>query len=559
MISIDELPEVKGGVQVAGGVVVVEQLSDEENDLVGYLDSQIEGQATRTRPGDLFSVNLALGRVSLKIVSALKQLWESGGWVVGVIRSEETAQVVFARPKTGVIFPKVIREAMEKRDAEIAGETAPIHVSHEGLQREPKMTSPLLVRMPTRGRPEQALQVIAAYRQMARGPVQIEVVIDEDDASMVDTRVLQRLVNLDCVVTVGSHRNKIHAVNSGRVDDWAILALASDDMVPVVDGYDERIIAAMDRHFPLRDGAVYFDDGYNKSHAQPDKPVLCTMPVMGRHLWEDFGYVYHPGYGSLYSDNEQTEILTAMRRIEFVDEHIVEHRHHAAGKTAFDAVYKHNDDKWGAADKALFEKRANLRQPCSQFAFGAPPLTLSILVCSTTERAHLLHRLERHLRAQMRRWPRRVELVVDVDDGQKSIGQKRNDLLARAVGQYVAFVDDDDMVAHDYVDRIVDALTLTDGEADCASLEGVITTNGENPERFTHSIEHARWYSAGGTHYRTPNHLNPIKRELALQAGFPEKNFAEDHDFSQRVLPLLKSEVSTGAQPLYYYWFRSKK
>lgn len=553
MISIDELPEAP--MTTTGVKLITQTLSDEDDSQLQFLDSQIEEVAI-SQAGSMFQISLERSTYSDSVISALLKLWESGGWTVGAFQFGDIMQVVFSRPRSAISTQRAVRDAMERR------EEKPTTQSHRGegvigVEREPKMTTPLLVRMPTRGRPEQALSALAAYRSLARSAVQIEVVIDEDDATMHDSRVLQRLADLDCVITVGRHSSKIHAVNAGRVDDWAILALASDDMVPLVSGYDEHIIAAMDRHFPLRDGAVYFDDGYNKSHALAGKPVLCTMPIMGRHLWEDFGYVYYREYGSLYSDNEQTELLTQMHRIAFVDEFIVEHRHHAAGKAAFDVVYQHNDNKWSDADKKLFETRAGLRLPGAQFAFESPPLTLSLLVCSTGARAHFLRRLERHLRAQMRRWPRRVELLVDVDDGQKPIGKKRNDLLDRAVGEYVAFIDDDDWVAHDYVDRLLRA--LSDGQHDCASLEGVITYDGERPERFVHTLACSEWCTEGGVHWRSPNHLNAVRRSIALEVRFPEKNFGEDHDFSKRVLPLLKSEADLGKQPLYYYWFRSKK
>jgi hypothetical protein len=369
-------------------------------------------------------------------------------------------------------------------------------------------------------------------------------------------QTLQRLGDLDCLVTVGRHKSKIDAVNGGRIDDWSILVLASDDMVPVTAGYDQRIIEEMDRHFPLRDGAIYFNDGYNKEHAGEGFPVLCTLPIFGRHLWEEFGYVYFPEYGSLYSDTEQTDLLTAMRRLVFVDEMLIEHRHHAAGKAAHDAMYKFNDDKWGSADKELYIKRRALRRPGSQFAFDAPPLLLSILICSTHKRAPYLRRLLAWLRGQVRDdgFHRQVEICVDIDNGELSVGQKRQKLLERAVGHYVAFVDDDDLVASDYLRRILGALK-DHPTTDCLSLVGVMTTDGEQPERFEHSVSFDGWYTREGVHYRTPNHLSVVRRDLAIKVGFINKSVGEDHDYSSRLRPLLKTEASTGTAPLYYYLF----
>lgn len=555
MIPVDEVEVVSSEHRRIGEVIEVDMLalSDDEQVAFDFVDAQLDAQALSLQC-DMFVASIPSTMASDRVVGALKLAWEAGGWIAGAFPVGGGYQFVLARGR--VDSSSMVAKALkirEENDFPLAS-TSVTRVVVEG--REPKMSTPLLVRMPTRGRPEQALRVLQRYRSMAQSHVAIEVVIDTDDEMMNCALVLQQLCDLDVVITVGNHKSKIEAVNGGRVDDWSILVLASDDMCPVVQGYDARIVEEMNKHFPLRDGALNFNDSYNRDHVRSGQPILNTLPIIGRHLWEQFGYVYHPSYGSLYVDDEFTELMTQMRRLVFIDDVIIEHRHYAAGKAPKDVLYTHNDDKWGALDKQLFEQRSQLRQPNSQFAFDAPPLLLSILICSTTARRASFNRLVGHLRAQMRAWPRQVELVVDIDDGEKTIGQKRNGLLERAVGTYVAFVDDDDWVSHDYVDRIVTA--LIDNEADCVSLEGIITTDGENPERFTHSIEHDHWYSASGVHFRSINHLNAVRRSIALKVGFPSKNFGEDHDYSRALRPFLKSEANTGNSPLYYYWYRSK-
>lgn len=170
----------------------------------------------------------------------------------------------------------------------------------------------------------------------------------------------------------------------------------------------------------------------------------------------------------------------------------------------------------------------------------------------------MLDRLVNYLRAEIRgiMMPRWVEILVDIDAGAVSIGEKRQRLLERARGKYVAFIDDDDWVACDYVRRVLSALAT---EPDCASLVGVMTTNGENPERFEHALKYETWTKVGDVHVRCPNHLNAVRRELALKVGFVAKSFGEDADYSMRLRPLLKTEGSTGDAPLYFYWYRSKK
>lgn len=176
---------------------------------------------------------------------------------------------------------------------------------------------------------------------------------------------------------------------------------------------------------------------------------------------------------------------------------------------------------------------------------------LSILICTLPERAGFLRRLRMILDPQIHGKP--VELLLDERPRPVSIGTKRNTLLDRARGDYVAFVDDDDMVSATYVQDVLGA--LKDGP-DCAELHGIITTDGLNQKRFHHSIEHQTWCEKNGVYLRHPNHLNPIKRELALQVRFPEKNYREDTEYSKRIQPLLKT---MGCSPRVTYFYQSRR
>jgi hypothetical protein len=191
--------------------------------------------------------------------------------------------------------------------------------------------------------------------------------------------ILQRLAMLDCIVTTGVHDSKIAACNGGVYQDWDILLLTSDDMLPVVDGYALHIIEAMEDNFPHLDGALHFNDGHQRSN-------LCTLPVFGRRLWEQFKYVYDPAYKSLFCDREQTDLLKDMGRLAYVDLKIIDHKHHIWGDgVEKDALYERNDALEGV-DKDTFQFRKTLVRPHAQWAFDAPPMWLSILICTVPKR-----------------------------------------------------------------------------------------------------------------------------------------------------------------------------
>jgi len=162
---------------------------------------------------------------------------------------------------------------------------------------------------------------------------------------------------------------------------------------------------------------------------------------------------------------------------------------------------------------------------------------LSILICSLQSRADKLQRLMNVLQPQLND---DVEVILKSDNGEMKIGTKRNLLLEEAQGDYISFVDDDDLVSEDYVKKIIEAVKT---KPDCCGLQGIITFQGQSPRMFIHSLKYKEWFEQNNIYYRCPNHLNPIKRDLALTVKFQEINFGEDKDFSTRLLPLLKEEV----------------
>lgn len=517
------------------------ELSDREKTQLDYVDSAIEYGINTSFNGDVFDTYIPAEFVELSVINALKKRYEDGGWKVGVFPKMEGDQIVSFQ----LVFAPVSGIALVKKPKE-----KPPRLMPPVIQVSPTLVNArhrVLVRMPTRGRAIQALEVLEKYRNMAGIPILIEVVVDEDDESMFTAEVLQRLAALDCIVTSGQHTNKIAACNGGRVTDWDILILASDDMVPTVEDYAIHVITDMEQYFPYLDGALHYNDGHQRSN-------LCTLPIFGRRLYEQFGYIYHPDYKSLFCDREQTDILKAMGRLAYVDKILIEHKHHIWGDgVEKDALYERNDALEGD-DRKTFEQRKVLTRPHAQWPFEAPPLWLSVLICTVPARKKQLNWLLDFLYAQIRAdAPRQVEVLIDDREG-ITVGEKRQSLLECSRGHFVAFVDDDDGIAPDYVKRLVTAFAITP-DADCASLEGVMTTRGAKPEIFRHSIYFDGWYTKEGIHYRTPNHLSAVKREIALQVGFVSKNVGEDHDYSKRLRPLLKKEVSVGEKPLYFYWF----
>lgn len=169
----------------------------------------------------------------------------------------------------------------------------------------------------------------------------------------------------------------------------------------------------------------------------------------------------------------------------------------------------------------------------------------SVLICTLAKRAESLARLMAQLEAQKAALePGLVEIITDPAPPPVTIGEKRNRLLTAARGDFVAFVDDDDAVADDYLARIVGAIRA-DPTIDCVGIEGVMTRDGINPKRFVHTIKCGAWYEEDGVYFRCCNHWNPVRREHALRARFPLISWGEDQAYSYalRDLGVLKKET----------------
>jgi len=170
---------------------------------------------------------------------------------------------------------------------------------------------------------------------------------------------------------------------------------------------------------------------------------------------------------------------------------------------------------------------------------------LSILICHLISRAEQLAALRAKLDSQN---DGRVEILVAGDNGEITVGAKRNDLLFRAAGDYVAFVDDDDDVSDDYIPAILKAVET---KPDCAGIEGILKSNLGNAI-FRHSIQFQGWYTGEDGFYRTPNHLNPVRRAIAQSIGFPAQSFGEDQLYSDALRRRLRTEVYID-HPIYFY------
>jgi len=378
--------------------------------------------------------------------------------------------------------------------------------------------------------------------------------------------ILKSVPQLD-VRVLGSHIRGVPMASYGLTHDFEaekdedIVIWMSDDFFCPKD-WDKIII---DEYSDGFNGCVMYKDGIQYTNG------LVTMPILTYSALKTVGkIIYNPIYHHCFADNmlyDNLKSFNLIRDLRFTSDILFEHRHFTTGKRAKDEVDLFICDFYPIDEKKYIEY---FHKPISEKI--KPSIfyekKLSVLIPTMERRKKYFDRIIENLTKSYDKLTdaqkEMVEVVFSSDDGSASIGAKRNDLLTRATGEYIAFVDDDDLVSEDYYSLILKALETN---PDVVGIHLLMDTD-DKPEsecRTYHSLKYTHWYDEADPdrkglrrYFRNPNHLNPVKRLYALYTLFPDIDHGEDRVYSQNILKFLKEEVNI-EEPLYYYKVRSNK
>lgn len=213
------------------------------------------------------------------------------------------------------------------------------------------MNGLLLVKFPSRSRPERFLQVLKEWVRQADDLPGIHwlFTFDRDDKSM--SGIAKHIHDLDLSATIvyGESRSKVEAINRDfeHVADlpWKYVLVLSDDMHCVHKGWDTSIRENCEAY---PDHLIWFPDQVQRS--------MATLPCMDRAYYDRFGFIYDPRFRSVFCDDLQTAIARSNNRLHMVDLVIAHHLHPAnVHQMLPDALYRLNESAaiW-KADEALY-------------------------------------------------------------------------------------------------------------------------------------------------------------------------------------------------------------
>ena len=175
----------------------------------------------------------------------------------------------------------------------------------------------LLLNYATRQRPDKFMKNLDAYLSKASGNHKITVVVsmDKDDLLCNNPHFRKFLDNkksetVDIIYSYGESKGKIDAINRDvPATPWDILISTADDM----DLYGSINYNTDPRLETKEDGRA---EGWKG---------LITLPVIGRKLYDKFGYIYHPDYISESCDDEQTIVFTRLSVLKHIDRRPIFH------------------------------------------------------------------------------------------------------------------------------------------------------------------------------------------------------------------------------------------
>jgi len=184
-----------------------------------------------------------------------------------------------------------------------------------------------------------------------------------------------------------------------------------------------------------------------------------------------------------------------------------------------------------------------------------------ILILTQPSRQHFLVQLYWLLNPQLK--GKDVSVTTALFDPALTLGANREKMRQAATGDYISFLDDDDLVAANFVDRI---FPLLDGADQIGFNVKCFSDKAELGTAF-HSLQHGRWYQTvngrlggiPGGYYRDISHINPMRRELALRCPMAG-GIGEDCRWANdiRALGIVKTEHYID-ELLYFYLWRGNK
>ena len=142
-----------------------------------------------------------------------------------------------------------------------------------------------------------------------------------------------------------------------------------------------------------------------------------------------------------------------------------------------------------------------------------------------------------------------VEVLMLLDNKKRTVGKKREALVQITRGDYVAFVDDDDDVAENYIKSIVDHAHL---KMDVIVFDTLVSINGEPGVICKHDVGNPNEQYNPNGFKRNAWQMHAWRGDLARHTEFRDITNNEDWPWCEQMLKSVTKSVKIN-EVLYHY------
>jgi len=228
--------------------------------------------------------------------------------------------------------------------------TCPPQTDHSPRQTAERSTGKLIVVVPSRGRPHNIAELVAAWDKTRTSDSHLWVIVDDDDAKLDGYyRVAAESARPWWSLTVGPRRRLGPTLNDEALiaSGFGHVGFMGDDHRPRTVGWDAKIIAAIEA-LPL--AVVYGDDLVQRQNLAT--AVFMHADVVGR-----LGWMVPPGQIHLYLDDFWMLLGNRLGTLTYLPNVVIEHCHPVAGTAPSDAGYVEvNAPEMYSHDQARFRE-----------------------------------------------------------------------------------------------------------------------------------------------------------------------------------------------------------
>lgn len=207
---------------------------------------------------------------------------------------------------------------------------------------------------PSRSRPQMAFQTANNWLSSAddKDNIQYIMSLDSDDPMLSKYSYLIPEYSYPRIsLAHGSNKSAIEAINKianyyvGRSPEKNMIVIVVSDDFSCELGWDTKLLASLGSK---SDFIVKTQDGI--------QPTLITLPIMDKVYYQRFGYIYHPDYLHMHSDEEMTIVGHMLGRVITLPISFP-HNHYSIGGMRHDSINRKNDSTYSQG-KSVIERRA---------------------------------------------------------------------------------------------------------------------------------------------------------------------------------------------------------